>query len=67
MDETKNKEKLKELIEIQSRSIQDDYNAGLFNGLVTAYNTQYKERLPLCSFNETLKTWGCKHEQQKQK
>ena len=57
MDETKNKEKLKELIEIQSRCIQDDYNAGLLNGLVTAYNTQYNERLPLCSFNETLKKW----------
>ena len=57
MDETKNKEKLKELIEIQSRSVQDNYNAGLFNGLVTAYNAQYKEQLPLCSFNETLKKW----------
>ena len=57
MEETKNKEKLKELIEIQSRSIQDNYNAGLFNGLVTAYNTQYREQLPLCSYNETLKKW----------
>ena len=57
MEETKNKEKLKELIEIQSRSIQDNYNAGLFNGLVTAYNAQYRERLPLCSYNETLKKW----------
>ena len=64
MNETKNKENLKELIEIQLRSIQDSYNAGLYNGLVTAYNTQYKEQLPLCSFNETLKKWVCKHEQQ---
>ena len=57
MDETKSKEILKELIEIQSRFIQDNYNAGLYNGLVTAYDTQYEEQLPLCSFNETLKKW----------
>lgn len=51
------KKKLKKLIEIQSRFIQGNYNAGLFNGLVTAYNTQYKDQLPLCAFNETLKKW----------
>lgn len=62
LDELKSQiEKMKsiteDLIKIQSLSIEDNYNAGLFNGFVTVFNSIFEEKYQCCKWNENKNKW----------
>ena len=45
------------LINIQYLSIEDSYNAGLFNGFVTVFNSIFEEKYKCCKWNEKKNKW----------
>ena len=52
------KAELKQTIDIQGQfATFTDFNAGIYNGLVMAYNSTYGENLPLCLYDEKTKKW----------
>lgn len=53
----KMKSDIEDLIKVQSLCIEDDYNAGLLNGLITTYNSIFEERFLCCKWNEHKNKW----------
>lgn len=53
----KMKSNTEDLIKVQSLYIDDNYNAGLLNGLITTYNSIFEERYQCCKWNEHKNRW----------